>query len=114
MDTASLVELLDTAEGYGITTIKQLKVFMMHCDSEPMSVSEKTGLHDSTDPEYKVHFDIVRKLTNTGYRSDGLNLLKITNTHQKGKVYKISLTQKGRNLANKIHRIIRSSYDTAL
>lgn len=85
---------------------------MMHCDSEPMSVAEITGLHDSTAPEYKFHFDIVRKLSNAGYRSDGLKLLKLVNSHESGKVYKVLLTRKGRNLANKIHQIMSSTHSS--
>ena len=94
--------IISVSQDYGITSIEQLRVFVMHAVDKPMTCTEASGV-DAYDPDYKRHYSIVKKLSNKGYRGyDGLDLLKLGEHTGNGKERVVITTRRGTDLAKKL------------
>src|SRR5690554_2292134 len=99
--------ILQLAWQYGITTVKQLEVFLAVAQNEGKLIEEIWGVKP-TDDEYKKLMGIIRKLMDVGYRYDGLELLQwVSKTIPGSKIKPIELSPKGHKLKAAIHRNVK-------
>ncbi|HEY7884284.1 MAG TPA: hypothetical protein VIC08_04985 [Cellvibrionaceae bacterium] len=92
------LDIIYHAQEFGITSLKQLEVFLAACQHEGHCIEEIWGV-EPTDSEYRQLMGILRKLMEAGYRYDGLGLLQWSATPIPGtKIKAIKLSGKGRKL----------------
>lgn len=90
-------KITNTAEQFGITTISQLRVFLVHALARGTSIENALGNIGTETEEYKAHKYVLPKLFEIGYRAkkdDGLGLLK-SNGNRFSRAQQIDLTDKG-------------------
>ena len=106
MKHSNIIKALDVATDYGISSIRQLSVFLLFVDYEGCDLCEATGLTpDST--EFKAYMTTLKKLmTGSKYRGyDGLRLLEY-GEQTVGKQRAVLLTGKGLDLKRQISPLI--------
>lgn len=106
MDIPQLEMALETANEFGISSIKQLLFFLKVSKQKHPSKSllDLANTDDPLSPDYKRAVDQFIKLSKgSGYRNrNGLNLLEYI---ESGKNRRVGLTVKGKQLADKLNKI---------
>lgn len=98
-----LSDLHDAVTAYGITTLAQVVAFMKYSAMAPLTSRDLRIELNDNDVEYKREIDLIRKLSEAGYRGhDGLGLFTTKPCNDHGKSTLIQLTQKGKRLAGKL------------
>ena len=102
MKHSNIIKALEVASDYGISSIRQLSVFLLFVDYEGCDLSEATGLTPDSS-EFKTHMTTLSKLmVGSKYRGyDGLLLLEYAE-QTVGKQRAVLLTGKGRELAQRL------------
>ena len=105
MKHSSIINALEVASDYGISSIRQLSVFLLFVDYEGCDLSEATGLTPDSS-EFKAYMTTLKKLMNgSRYRGyDGLRLLEYGEPTV-GKQRAVRFTKKGRALSDSITKL---------
>ena len=106
MSYSRQIKMLDIAAAYGISSLKQLSLFLLFIDYEGCDLEEAVG-YQAGDPEFKAYMSVLTKLMRgSKYRQyDGLRLLTYGDNTQ-GKQKQVLLTGKGRELAEEIKAVL--------
>ena len=105
MKNSDTIKALEIASDYGISSIRQLSVFLLFIDYEGCDLSEATGLTPDSS-EFKAYMTTLKKLmTGSKYRGyDGLRLLEY-GEQTVGKQRQVLLTGKGLELARVFNKL---------
>lgn len=100
---ATTIDQLTSADKYGIRSIRQLQVFLLHAANHGKSVYQVTGLSSESD-QHKQHLALVRRLmVGEPYRGlNGIRLLRygVPSEHPDTKRERpVYLTARGKKLA---------------
>ena len=107
MKHSNIIKALEVASDYGISSIRQLSVFLLFIDYEGCDLSEATGLTPDSS-EFKAYMTTLKKLmVGSKYRGyDGLRLLEY-GEQTVGKQRAVRLTGKGLDLMKQISSLIK-------
>lgn len=107
MKHSNMIKALEVASEYGISSIRQLSVFLLFVDYEGCDLSEATGLMPDSS-EFKAYMTTLKKLmTGSKHRGyDGLRLLEY-GEQTVGKQRAVLLTGKGVELKKKICLLLK-------
>lgn len=99
----TLIRHLTTARSYGVASLDQLRVFVLHASQPGYGVARVLG-ETADKPTYRLHYNTLRKLMmgSPCRGHDGLGLLYFSEQLAPNKEYAVRLTRKGKALFSEL------------